>query len=92
MGIHTLFSFCKKTDLDVSTGFDWGSYPDFISASALDREERRDKRWDVYAGLTHHWKPGVATRTFYRFIDSQNDNDLFDRTRHIAGAEVIFSF
>ena len=92
IGIHTPLSFCKKTDLDVSSGFDWGTYPDFISLSSLDTTDRHDKRWDVYTGLTHHWKPGLATRVFYRFINSQNDNDLFDRTRHIAGMEVVFSF
>ncbi len=92
VGFHTPFLLFKKTDLDVSSGFDWGTYPDFISASSLDTTERRDKRWDVYVGLTHHWKPGLATRVFYRFIDSVNDNDLFDRSRHLAGMEVIFSF
>ncbi len=92
IGIHAPLSFCPKTDIDLSTGFDWGTYPDFISLSSLDTTDRHDKRWDVYSGLTHHWKPGLATRVFYRFINSQNDNDLFDRTRHIAGMEVIFSF
>ncbi len=90
IGIHT--PVCLKTGLDVSSGFDWGTYPDFISLSSLDTQERHDKRWDVYSGLTYHWKPGLATRIFYRFINSQNDNNLFDRTRHIAGTEVIFSF
>jgi len=92
VGIHTPLYFCKKTDLDVSTGFDWGTYPDFVSLSSLDTSERRDKRWDIYTGVTHHWKPNLATRIFYRFINSQNDNDLFDRTRHIIGTEVVFSF
>ena len=92
VGIHTPLYFCQKTDLDVSSGFDWGTYLDFVSLSTLDFTERHDKRWDVYAGLTHHWKPKLATRIFYRFINSQNDNDLYDRTRHIAGTEVVFSF
>ena len=91
-GIHTPLYFCKKTDLDVSSGFDWGTYLDFVSLSTLDLTERQDKRWDVYAGVTHHWKPNLATRIFYRFINSQNDNDLYDRTRHIAGMEAVFSF
>ena len=92
LGIHTPLYFCKKTDLDVSSGFDWGTYPDFVSLSTLDTTERHDKRWDVYAGLTHHWKPNLATRVYYRFINSVNDNDLYDRTRHMAGMEVVFSF
>lgn len=92
IGFHTPFLFLQKTDLDVSSGYDWGVYPDFLSASSLDTRERHDKRWDVYTGVTHHWKPGLATRVFYRFINSENDNNLFDRTRHLAGMEVIFSF
>ena len=92
IGFHTPFLLLKKTDLDISSGYDWGTYPDFLSASSLDTRERHDQRWDVYTGLTHHWKPGLATRVFYRFINSANDNDLFDRTRHLAGMEVVFSF
>ena len=92
VGIHTPFIFFKKTDLDVSSGYDWGTYPDFVSLSTLDLRERHDKRWDVYAGVTRHWKPNLATRIFYRFINSENDNDLYDRTRHLAGMEVVFSF
>ena len=92
MGIHTPFGFLKKTDFDVSSGFDWGTYPDFVSLSTLDTTERHDKRWDVYTGVTHHWKSNLATRIFYRFINSQNDNDIYDRTRHIAGMEAVFSF
>ncbi|MBI3616875.1 MAG: tetratricopeptide repeat protein [Candidatus Omnitrophica bacterium] len=92
VGIHTPLYFCKKTDLDISSGFDWGAYPDFVSLSALDLTERHDKRRDVYTGVTHHWKPNVATRIFYRFINSENDSDLYDRTRHITGMEAVFSF
>jgi len=92
LGFHTPFKFCRKTDLDVSTGFDWQAYPDFSSLSALDSRDRRDNGLDVYVGLTHHWRPNLATRIFYRYINSENNNDYFDRTRHIAGVEVIFSF
>ena len=92
VGIHTPLYFLKDRDLDVSAGWDWGSYPDFISLSSLDRRERQDNRWDIYTGLTHHWKPNLAARVFYRFINSENDNDFYDRTRHIAGMEAIFSF
>lgn len=91
LGLHTLMAFFRKTDLDVSTGVDLGRYPEFVSLSSLDLRRRRDTRWDVYAGLTHYWKPNLATRFFYRFIKSDNRNDYFDRTRHIAGMEAVFS-
>ena len=92
VGFHTPLKFCKKTDLDISGGYDWGTYPEFVSLSVLEPEERVDNRFDVYTGLTHHWKKDLATRVFYRFINSQNTNDFYDRTRHIAGTEMIFSF
>ncbi|MDO8675083.1 MAG: hypothetical protein Q7K71_03060 [Candidatus Omnitrophota bacterium] len=92
VGFHTPFLRLHKTDLDVSSSFNWGVYPEFTSLSSLDPEGRRDTGWDVYAGVTRHWKPNLATRVFYRFINSANSNDLLDHSRHLAGVEVIFSF
>ncbi len=92
VGIHTPVGFVKKLDCDVSGGFDYGDYPDFLSLSTLELEQREDARWDIYSGLTYHWKPWLATRIYYRFIKSNNANNFFDRDRHLAGATVIFSF
>ena len=92
VGFHTPIKCFKKTDLDISTGYDWGMYPDFNSLSSLDFRGRLDRRMDAYAGLTHQWKKNSATRFFYRFINSENNNDFWDRTRHIVGMEMIFSF
>ena len=91
LGLHGPLGFVKRTDYDVSTGFDYGTYPEFSSLSALDLSERRDLRLDLYGALTYHWRRDLATRGFYRFINSDNQNDFFDRDRHIAGVEVIFS-
>ena len=91
-GLHTPVKCFKKTDLDLSVGYDWGTYPDFTSLSSLDLRDRVDRRLDAYASLTRKWKKGMATRVFYRFIDSENNNDFWDRARHIAGMEMIFSF
>ncbi len=92
LGFHTPLKFLKKTALDISTGYDWGTYPEFVSASVLEPDDRADSRFDVYTGITYPWKPNVATRIFHRFINSQNENDYFDRTRHIAGLEMVFSW
>jgi len=91
VGLHAPVDRLGPVDVDLSAGFDYGTYPEFSSLSALDRNERLDKRVDVYAGLTYHWKPNLATRGFYRLIHSDNDNGFFDRDRHIAGVEVLFS-
>jgi len=91
LGLHGPLGFLGPTTFDVSTGFDYGTYPDFASLSTLDLNERRDLRMDVYTDLTYHWKPNLATRMFYRYINSNNDNGFYDRNRHIAGVEVVFS-
>ena len=91
VGIHTPVDFLKKTDWDVSGGFNFGGYHDFSSLSTLDRAERQDEGWDIYSGLTYHWRPWFAIRTFYRFIKSVNRNNFFDRDRHMAGGKVIVS-
>lgn len=91
IGAHTPIKFLPKTDFDISVGYDWGEYPEFSSFSPLDTEGRLDKRLDNYGAITHHLKPNIAWRTFYRFIKSDNNNGFFDRKRHIAGMEIIFS-
>ena len=91
IGAHTPIKFLRDTDFDISTGYDWGEYPEFSSLSLLDSEGRIDKRLDNYVALTRHLKPDIAWRTFYRFIKSDNNNGFFKRTRHIAGMEMIFS-
>ena len=92
VGIHTPVPWASKTDLDLSTGFQWGRYPKFDSVSTLDNERRRDARFDVYAAVTYHWNKHLATRALYRFINNDNRNDFFDRTRHITGVEVLFAY
>ncbi len=91
IGAHTPISFLRNTDFDVSVGYDWGEYPEFSSFSSLDTEDRQDKRLDNYVAITHHLKPNIAWRTFYRFIKSDNDNSFYKRDRQIAGMEMIFS-
>jgi len=51
LGFHTPVEFLRKTDLDMSTGFDWQTYPDFSSSSPLDSRDRRDTGLDVYVGF-----------------------------------------
>ncbi len=91
LGLHGPLDCLGPMTFDVSTGFDYGTYPDFSSLSTLDLNERRDLRMDVYTDLTYHWKPNLATRMFYRYINSDNDNGFYNRDRHIAGVEVVFS-
>ncbi len=91
IGAHTPITFLRNTDLDISVGYDWGEYPEFSSFSSLDTGDRLDKRLDNYVAVTYHLKPNTAWRTFYRFIKSGNNNGFFDRQRHIAGMEIIFS-
>ena len=91
LGVHSPLDCLGPVAFDASTGLDYGTYPDFSSFSSLDLNERRDLRFDVYTALTYHWKPNLATRAFYRYINSGNDNGFYERDRHIAGVEVVFS-
>ncbi|MBI3316116.1 MAG: tetratricopeptide repeat protein [Candidatus Omnitrophica bacterium] len=91
LGVHGPLDCLGPVTFDVSTGLDYGTYPDFSSLSPLDLNERRDLRTDVYADLTYHWKPDLATRGFYRYIRSENDNGFYERDRQLAGVEVVFS-
>ena len=92
IGFFTAVDCLPKTDWEVSTGFAWGRYPRFVSASSLETTRRRDARFDVYTALTHHWTKSLATRVTYQFIQNDNRDDFFDRTRHIAGAELLISY
>ena len=92
IGLHTPVDCLPRTDWDVSTGFEWGRYPRFVSLSSLDTARRRDARFDVYTALTYHWTQNLSTRLDYRFIRNDNRNDFYDRTRHIAGVELVFSY
>jgi hypothetical protein len=92
VGVHAPVPWMSKTDVDLSTGFQWGRYPKFDAVSTLDSERRRDARFDVYTAVTYHWNKHLATRALYRFINNDNRNDFFDRTRHIAGVEVLFAY
>ena len=92
IGFFTTVDCLPKTEWEVSTGLDWGRYPRFVSLSSLDTTRRRDARFDVYTALTHHWTKSLATRLMYQFIQNDNRNDFFDRTRHIAGVEMLISY
>jgi len=91
LGFHTPVLLVAKTDLDVSGGFGLGTYPDFSPLSSLDPTRREDTNWDLYTGLTYSWTPQVATRAFYRYINANNRNDIFQYDRHIAGVQLLFS-
>ena len=92
LGAHTTVDWLPRTDWEASTGVEWGVYPRFVSLSALDTARRRDLRYDVYTAFSYHWTPHLATRLDYRFIRNDNRNDFYDRTRHIAGIEMVFSY
>ncbi len=92
IGVHTVVDGLPKTEWDLSTGFGWGRYPRFVSLSSSDTARRRDARFDVYTALTYRWTPHLASRLEYQFINNDNRNDFFDRSRHIAGIELLFSY
>lgn len=80
----------RDITLDCSVGFRWNRYPRFDSLSSTELTRRRDSIRDYYVGLTYPLKPRLASRLFYRFVDSENRNDLFEYERHLAGVQLLF--
>ncbi len=91
VGVHTPVPFIRRTDLDVSGGFQFGKYPDFSPLSSLDTTRREDTNWDLYSALTYYWTPRLATRAFYRYLNANNRNDIFQYDRHITGIQMLFT-
>lgn len=90
LGGHTPVPLLPQTDLDASIGVQFGRYPRFSPLSSLDPDRREDATWDVYSALTHYWTPRLATRLFYQYINANNQNDLFEYERHVAGVHLLF--
>lgn len=80
----------EKLDLETSAGLRLGFYPFFSSTSAIDQSRRRDSEWDIYTALTYHLTSQLGLRLFYRYIGSNNQNNLFSYERQIGGAQVIY--
>lgn len=89
IGVHVPFS--KKLDLDSSVGLETVFYPYFSSTSVRDSSRRRDLVWDLYTAMTYYLTPQLGLRGFYRWIDGQNQNNLFEYKRHIGGAQLIYT-
>ncbi len=90
VGVHAPLK--DRLHLDVSTGLDLGFYHNFSSVSSGDTSRRRDRVWDVYTALTYRLSERLALRGFYRFINGENQNNLFDYNRHLGGVALIASW
>lgn len=81
----------ERTGVDVSGGLRFGAYPNFSSLSAGDVRRRRDFEWDLNVSLTHQLIHRTSVRGFYRYVNSVNQNNFFDYTRHVGGVEFVIS-
>ena len=88
LGVHT--PLMGRVEADLAVGFRWNKYPRFSSTSTLDLAHRQDTNWDFYVGLTYPINPKLSSRLFYRFVDANNRNDLFEYDRHITGVQLLF--
>lgn len=89
IGLHT--PLAEKIDFDTSVGVLLGFYPNFSSTTDQDSARRRDRSWDVYTALTYRFRPNIGLRTFYSYTHAWNQNNVFDYSRHVAGAQIIYS-
>ncbi len=92
LGVHTPVPVVPQTDFDLSGGFVFGTYPDFSPLSSLDVTRREDTNWDLYTSLTYYWTPHIGTRAFYRYVNANNRNDIFQYDRQIGGVQVVYSY
>lgn len=89
VGLH--LPLAEKLALDCSGGLWLGFYPNFSSVSSQDLSRRRDIDWDLYTALTYRLTPNFGITGFYRFIDANNRNNIYDYKRHIGGVQLVYS-
>lgn len=91
IGYHTPVPKLEKLSFDASTGLEQHFYPGFTSTSSLDTSRRRDVTWDLYTSLTYALTKSFAVRGFYRYVNGENQNNLYNYERHIGGFQIIYS-
>ncbi len=91
VGFHAPIPHTKKFSFDISSGLENHFYPHFTSTSSLDRSRRRDLEWDIYTAITYDITKDFAVRSFYRYVNSNNQNNLYDYQRQIGGIQFIYS-
>jgi len=91
VGLRTPVPYVPKTDFDTSMGFRLGRYPRFNSLSSTEPERREDTNWDYYVSLTHRIAPRLSVRTFFRYVNANNPNDVYQYDRHVGGVQMIFT-
>lgn len=90
-GLHTpLFAGWA---LDLSGGFTAAHYPHF-SAELVAQETlaRRDENWTFLASLTRPLGRNWTFRTYYRTVNANNRNDVYQYDRQIGGVEFLFRY
>ena len=92
LGFHTpLPKAFKKLSFDISSGLEQHFYPSFTSTSSFDESRRRDLECDLYTSLTYALTKDLSARGFYRYVNGNNQNNLYDYERQIGGIQFIYS-
>ncbi|GEM_PF-3142583 len=80
----------EKFYADFSAAYLRGDYPDFDGKIFVDVKGRRDDAWTMAVFLSRPLTKNITWRAFYRWFDTQNNNDIFAFRRDIAGCEINF--
>lgn len=91
VGYHSPVPKLDKVSFDLSSGLEQHFYPGFTSTSSLDTSRRRDLSWDIYTSLTYALTKSFALRAFYRYVNGENQNNLYNYERQIGGFQIIYS-
>jgi hypothetical protein len=90
-GLHT--PLVGKLDFDFIGSFTVNNYYHYSAALVpTEPEARRDNDWSLLFLLTYPLNPHWSVRAFYRYINANNKNDIFQYDRQIGGGELSFRY
>jgi len=98
-GLHTPVPFVNKIVpavntplLDIWGQFSVARYDDFVSLFLPEPLKRLDHEWFLVVTLTYPVNPNWSVIASYRYINSNNRNDLYQYDRHVTGLETRFIY
>ena len=90
-GFHT--PLIKNILFDFSWSFGTGHYPHYSAEVApAEPSARLNNDWALLTSLTFPLSDKWSLRTFYRYVNANNRNDIYQYDRHLMGTELRFRY
>lgn len=83
----------ENLSLDLSASFETTNHYHY-STELFTRQvnARRDNDWSFYCRLTYELTKNWSIQAYYRYVNANNKNDIFQHDRHIGGTNLQFRF